>query len=89
MPVRKAVSNLENKRWLKRTFSVKKLGHSNLHTLFFLHENVERIFHSELTVRSTLKFFGSRFLHGLSYVSSMISHCLEEGVKEEDLTNVN
>lgn len=36
--VRKAVSHLENKRWLKRASSAKKLGHSNLHVLVFLHE---------------------------------------------------
>lgn len=36
--VRKAVSHWENKRWLKRASSAKKLGHSNLHVLVFLHE---------------------------------------------------
>lgn len=88
--VRKAVPNLENKRWLKRAPSAKKLGHSNLHALLFLHKKCIKDFPlSELSVRSTLKHFGSHFLYGSSYVSLMISHSMEEGVSEEELTNVN
>lgn len=90
MLVRKTVSNLENKRWLKRASSAKKLGHSNLHALVFVHEKcIKDFLLSELSVRSTLKHFGSRFLYGSSYVSLMISHSVEEGVSEEELTNVN